>query len=348
MKSTSFFACILVVATSTPINAQTVRVDLDMRDAQALLALACSGDEVDAAAFADSPNLKAQLGHHSRERSGEWETWTTEDGLPENEVRAVFEDSKGNLWFGTRSGLGVFDGESWTYYTTDDGLVSNGIATIVEDRDGNIWTAGRGGYSTFDGNAWVGHDSLGALQPRVVFSINLDSRGHLWFGANGGASALTDQGWQHYTQADGLPHQVVHEALKDRNGNVWSACRRGLAQWVEGEMRVHYPESNFGSILEDDSGSLWFGTRASGVYQFDGEQWIQHLPGLDARPSFIDKAGTIWAVSDDAGVYAYDGETWASYGIVDGLASDTVYDVFQAKDGNLWFATAEGATRYRP
>ena len=198
--------------------------------------------------------------------SGEWTTWTSEDGLPENEVRAVFQDSQGHLWFGTRNkGIGVFDGSSWTYYSTDDGLASNGILSIVEDRDGTIWAAGGGGYSTFDGNVWVPHDSLGTLQTRVIFSINLDSRGHLWFSTNGGASGFTGDVWQHYTAADGLPHQVVHSTLRDQTNNVWFACRRGLAQLADGEMLVHFPESNFGSILEDGAGGLWFGTRTSGV-----------------------------------------------------------------------------------
>jgi ligand-binding sensor domain-containing protein len=181
----------------------------------------------------------------------------------------------------------------------------------------------------------------------VIFTINVDRRGHLWFGASGGASGLAEGVWRHFTTADGLPHQVVHSALQDHTGTVWFACRQGLAYFADGKMQVRYPEVNFGSIVEDRAGHLWFGTRTRGVYQFNGERWAEHLPGRDVRPMSIDSEGRIWAVSDDAGVYLYDGATWHSYGIDDGLASDTVYDVVQVEEGSLWFATAQGASRYR-
>ncbi len=32
------------------------------------------------------------------------------DGLPNNDVRAIFNDSKGFMWFGTAEGLCKFDG----------------------------------------------------------------------------------------------------------------------------------------------------------------------------------------------------------------------------------------------
>lgn len=281
--------------------------------------------------------------------SGQWTTWTSEDGLPENDVRVVVEDGRGQLWFGTRNkGIGVFDGSSWTYYRTEDGLGSDGVLSIVEGPDGRIWAGGGGGYSIFNGDSWISHDSLGAIQPRVVFSIRKDYRGNLWFSANGGASELelAAERWQNYTTADGLPHRVVHTAVRDRSNNIWFACRQGLAQLVDGSIRVHYPEDNFGSILEDGEGHAWFGTRTNGAYRFDGKNWDQYSPGQDVRPRIIDQEGRIWAISETAGVYIYDGDTWTQLGTADGLVSETVFDVHQTRDGSLWFATDQGVSRY--
>ncbi len=280
---------------------------------------------------------------------GEWTTWTVADVLPENEVRAVFQDSQGRLWFGTRhEGIGMYDGASWAYFTSEDGLAANGILALNEDDNGRIWAAGGAGYSLFDGSTWAPHDSLGALHPRVIYSINVGSEGHVWLGANGGASAFDGARWRHFTEADGLPHRVVHAALEDRSGTRWFACREGLARLSESEMTVLYPEDNFGSILEDGRGHLWFGTRGSGAYQFDGQDWIQHLPGRDARPTLVDREGNVWAVSDENGVYRYDGAAWTRYGVEDGLVSNTVFDVTEAQDGSLWFATAAGVSRFDP
>jgi ligand-binding sensor domain-containing protein len=276
---------------------------------------------------------------------GRWNTWATDDGLPENEVRCIFEDSRGNLWFGTRrEGIGVFNGTSWTYYTADDGLVSNGITAIVQDARGRVWTAGGGGYSILEGDRWTPHDSLGAVQPRVVYSIDVDWKGHLWLGANGGASGFDGSAWRHFTPEDGLPHPVVHAALQDRRGNVWFACRQGLARHTGIEMRLYHADTNFGSILEDDAGRLWFGTRTKGAFVYDGADWLQHLPGRDLRPSLVDGEGRVWAVTDDSGAWLYDGETWINYGSEAGLASDTVFDLLEVRDGGVWFATPQGAS----
>ncbi len=111
-------------------------------------------------------------------------------------------------------------------------------------------------------------------------------------------------------------------------------------------MSVHFPESNFGSILEDQDGNVWFGTRGSGTYKFDGLNWTQHLSGMDIRPTIVDKDGRIWAITDDNGVLSYDGDTWTRYKTDDGLASNSVYGVIEARDGTLWFATEAGASQY--
>ena len=283
----------------------------------------------------------------TKQADGVWTTWTTDDGLPENEVRSLFEDSSRRMWFGTRNkGIASYSGTLWEYYSSEDGLISNGILSIVEDREGVLWVAGGGGISFYTDDEWIAQDSLGSLNPRVVYSVKLDHDGDLWFGANGGASRLADGEWQHFNQQDGLPHQVVHVATNDRETGSWFACRQGLAQLSDGKLTVHYPEDNFGSIVSIGPGNIWFGTRTSGALHFDGQTWTQHLITPDLRPVIIDRNGNVWAVSDDAGVFYYDGATWHNFTTTDGLASNTVFDIVESYDGSLWFATNEGVSKY--
>ncbi len=37
--------------------------------------------------------------------TGEWDKFTTEDGLADNVVYSILEDSGGDLWFGTAAGV---------------------------------------------------------------------------------------------------------------------------------------------------------------------------------------------------------------------------------------------------
>ena len=65
--------------------------------------------------------------------------FTTKDGLPSNEVYAVFQDSKGYIWIGTDKGVAKYDGYTFETFTTQDGLTDNTIFDFAEDSKGNIW-----------------------------------------------------------------------------------------------------------------------------------------------------------------------------------------------------------------
>ena len=81
----------------------------------------------------------------------DWTTMTTEDGLPDNRVTALWGDDQDILWVGTAGGLGRYDGETWTTYTRADGLVSHDINCIYQDVSGALWVGTREGVSVLDG-----------------------------------------------------------------------------------------------------------------------------------------------------------------------------------------------------
>ena len=67
--------------------------------------------------------------------------------ISNNEVLSLFQDSKGLMWFGTKSGLNIYDktkGHLKTYKKRD-GISGEVIHGIIEDNHGNIW------FSTFNG-----------------------------------------------------------------------------------------------------------------------------------------------------------------------------------------------------
>ena len=68
------------------------------------------------------------------------------EGLGDNRVRSILEDSRGNLWFGTENGgVSIYYGEDFTYFTQKDGLSESGIMSILEDSHGNLWFGTWGG-----------------------------------------------------------------------------------------------------------------------------------------------------------------------------------------------------------
>lgn len=77
--------------------------------------------------------------------------YNSEDSLSlsSDEIRAIFQDSRGDIWIGTEGGgvnrwLG--DGR-FQRITTDHGLVANSAMGITEDIEGNIWVTSFDGVS---------------------------------------------------------------------------------------------------------------------------------------------------------------------------------------------------------
>jgi ligand-binding sensor domain-containing protein len=86
-----------------------------------------------------------------------WTVFTTAEGLADDLVQAINSDSKGNLYFGTKNGLSVFDGTKWTTYRTKDGLASNNILTIAIDKKDVIWVGTDNGVSCLRNGKFISY-----------------------------------------------------------------------------------------------------------------------------------------------------------------------------------------------
>ena len=79
----------------------------------------------------------------------EFERFTIDDGLSQNTVYKVFQDSRGYIWLGTQGGLDRFNGYEFKHYeheSSDSTSIVNGwIRAINEDADGLLWLGTTGG-----------------------------------------------------------------------------------------------------------------------------------------------------------------------------------------------------------
>ena len=65
--------------------------------------------------------------------------YTVKDGLPNEFMDVIYEDSKGELWFGGFGGLSKFKDGKFINYTTKEGLTGNYVRSIYEDAEGTFW-----------------------------------------------------------------------------------------------------------------------------------------------------------------------------------------------------------------
>ena len=88
----------------------------------------------------------------SRYDGSRFVTFTTADGLADNDIRCVHQDSQGHSWIGTRhAGVSCYDAGQFVNFTVADGLSDKHMSDILPDREGSIWFAcGRGGMSRYN------------------------------------------------------------------------------------------------------------------------------------------------------------------------------------------------------
>ena len=78
---------------------------------------------------------------------------TSRDGLPHQQVQALANDGRGQLWIGTRNGLSVYDGYEMLNYYNEAGnqhsLTHNFVDALHCDSKGRMWVGSYGGICVY-------------------------------------------------------------------------------------------------------------------------------------------------------------------------------------------------------
>ena len=217
-------------------------------------------------------------------------------------IRAIYQDSKGNFWFGSlQEGVAVYNGTSFLYFTSDDGLSDNQIHNIQEDKKGIIWFNTQSGISSYDGNKFVDHTKVDIEKPLTTIpNLNTEplqgqwmkSDNDMWFEAGNKDGVYRYDGQQlHYIAFP--PHKVLNhndnvfavtDISKGKNNMMWFATYAGVFGYNGKAFTIINDETlgfdrkiaplHIRSIFEDSKGRLWIGNNGIGVLLKEGDSII--------------------------------------------------------------------------
>jgi ligand-binding sensor domain-containing protein len=155
--------------------------------------------------------------------------FTPAQGLPGKAIRAIYEDSRSNLWVGTSEGLYVGKEGRFAAYAAEPGLGSVIARDIHEDRLGNIWVGTDHGLWRLGSDKRTKYTKQDGLSEDDILSLYEDRAGELWIGtARGGLNWYHDGGFVSFMTDNGLFHNTICEILEDDQGSVWMSCPRGV------------------------------------------------------------------------------------------------------------------------
>lgn len=134
------------------------------------------------------------------------ENLTIGNGLSDNWINDVFQDSKGFLWIATEDGLNKYDGYRFTIFKHQPGdtvsISHNAVRSILEDQNGVFWFGTRNGLNRFDplteSFTHFRHDpeNPNSLSHNEVLALYEDREGVLWAGALNGLNRFDPQSRQ--------------------------------------------------------------------------------------------------------------------------------------------------------
>ena len=236
-----------------------------------------------------------------------WIQYTDQEGLSNNLVRTIYEDKKGNLWFGTYGGgVSKFDGSTFMPFTTKEGLSNDFVLSILQDSMGVMWfgTFG-GGVTKYEPGDTSGMNKTSRITHFTVHegmldnhvrSIMEDKHGHMWFGTSGGASRYDGKAFTHFTTKQGLVDDVVYSILEDQYGNIWFGTRTGLSKLTSDKLSLFQSKNRNGGNQHDLSISVPEDNLLFKNYTYeDGFLGI----GCFANAICEDQHGTIWIGAND-------------------------------------------------
>ena len=211
--------------------------------------------------------------------------------LPDNFIRSLLVDDRGQLWVGSNSGgLSRYDPQTdgFTSFPVGANGTSDGtISVLISDRRGGLWIGTGHGIDHLDG-ATGRIDPPDAGLPRdTITALLLDHAGALWVGTRKGLlrRARADSQFLPYPlSAPEGPAPVIRALHEDEAGRIWigidlngafiiepgtDAPRRLLETPGSGRPLI----DNISAICDVDKSEVWLATAESGIVRVDTTSW---------------------------------------------------------------------------
>lgn len=320
--------------------------------------------------------------------------YASADGLSFKNVTSIMEDKTGNTWLGAEGGVCWFDGKKFNsillpvtdMYDPSGILAQAGlknthpkeVARVFEDRAGNIWFYSHYDIYRYDGRSGSAKQTglsnyirtevwpnTRDWESTTLYNVYVDKKGSIWF-TTGGCGYIHETYRLDARRADHpcVLNNCKHDLQKPLD--LAAHNREIAASYTKVVTKTGDHSISYTSVLEDKAGNFWFGSYDSGVYRYDGSNFI-HFPGQTGMYNssvaaiFEDRAGKIWfCCYNGGGVFRYDPSTSHKAGVrslthyttKDGLcnkgafADNTVRSIAEDNAGKLWFGGPGGISSY--
>ena len=266
------------------------------------------------------------------------ENFNAENGLNQNSVHAIFQDSRGLLWLGTEGGINKYDGyDIMPYHSVNSKNILSSRGTIfsmLEDSNGDLWYGSTGVLSRLNIHTESSENFGQLLKDKfninfgVVLDIFQDSKNNIWFGTYGqgffkvSADFTSVKNYMNDPDSTGNSSlNYVRDIYEDESGIFWLATYGGIVKFnpITESIRNVFHEQNHNRykhttifkllpyenelmLFTAAKGILKFNTKTDSVCEYD-EKINEKFSEFSLRNGIIDKNGNIWTCAYGGGVF---------------------------------------------
>lgn len=260
---------------------------------------------------------------------------TIDDGLSQNTVYDIHQDTHGFLWLATQDGLNRYDGLRFKIYkhspTDSTTLAHNFVNVITPCVHGNLWIGTLDGVSLYQykkdkfNNRFSEGQEFERLQQTSVNDILVRQDGSTWF--------ATSKGLFYYNPG----HKVQYIPYQKQNAESESTY-------------AIFPLSENQLLLGTNHGIFVINTAERKIEQFQmtktgllKDTKIEYIVDIEKQ-----EGGLIWMASTGVGLIAYNPDTGSARLFSKNseqkpqLKDNMLTDITFSKDGNLWLGSYSG------
>jgi signal transduction histidine kinase/ligand-binding sensor domain-containing protein/DNA-binding response OmpR family regulator len=254
----------------------------------------------------------------------------TKNGLSNNDILCVLQDSRGFMWFGTVDGLNRWDGHSFKVFrpnpNNSNSLSDGCISCLLEDKTGILWIGTYSGLNRYDPVTETFHRYLNdeadscSISNDLVYCIYEDSTGGIWIGTPNGLNyynAEADNFRRYYFESHSdsyLPNwnnNMISAISQDHNGSLLIGTIKDFFRFDPStgviEILLDYttnrpPQDLWGQIAwitRTKDGLYWIALGRDGVATWDSETGDAHLYAPDPSDPYSFKDDGSHCVIED-------------------------------------------------
>lgn len=309
-----------------------------------------------------------------------------QNGLSQNTVSAILQDSKGFMWFGTKDGLDRYDGLSFRQFkydrTNPRSLGNNFVTALYEDIEGHIWVGTDVGvyvyYPEKDGfHHFVELSDKHTRIERAIAMIEGDNQGNVWIAAEAQGLFcfnLRSETLRNHTFSDfSFISTNVKCCAFDNSGTMWIGFYGDGLFYSKDNMKTLHPylsPTNNQAMYADDVvtkialgayNCLYISSLKGGVKELNLTSGkLDNLLLTDeknesiyCRNLLVTSNNELW-IGTESGIYIYNLRTEKYTHLRSSeydpysLSDNAIYSLCKDREGAIWIGSYFGGVNYYP